>query len=54
MKNIIISFCKNIYLLPFKKKGEVLDSVYDFEEMEYVKYVWLIFSITIYKSKQDG
>lgn len=50
MKNIIISVHSKIYIFPFKKIGEVMDTVYDFEEMIYVKYVWLIFSITIYKS----
>ena len=39
-----------LYLLPFKKEGEAMDVVYDYEEMIYVNYVWLIFSITIYKS----
>ena len=50
MKNIIISVHSKIYIFPFKKEGEVMDTVYDYEEMIYVKYVWLIFSITIYKS----
>jgi hypothetical protein len=52
MKNIILSLHKNLYILPFKKEGEVFDTVYDYEEMEYIKYVWLIFSITIYKAKK--
>ncbi len=50
MKNILISIHSKIYLIPFKKEGEVMDTVYDYEEMIYVNYVWLIFSITIYKS----
>ena len=50
MRNIVISVHPKIYLFPLKKEGEVMDVVYDYEEMIYVKYVWLIFSITIYKS----
>ena len=50
MENIIIGIHCNIYLFPFKKQGSVMDINYDYEELEYVKYVWLIFSIIIYKS----
>lgn len=50
MRNIIISLNTKIYLFPIKKEGETMDAIYGYEEMIYINYVWLIFSITIYKS----